>query len=199
MPLPPELIFYISVFGYWAVFIGALFEGETILVLGGLFAHQGQLSLAGVLFAALVGTIIGDGFWFMVGRYRFPRFIHSKDWFIKLSRRPIGLVNQNPKMLALTMRFMYGFRTLIPLGLGLSDIKTGHYFFYHFLGSVLWVGAYGSVGYFFGAILEQIFGRIRHFELILIAVAVLFVVGFFGMSQVIRRQLEKKIAASDTK
>jgi hypothetical protein len=32
-------------YGYWAVFIGGLREGETILVLAGFAAHQGHLSL----------------------------------------------------------------------------------------------------------------------------------------------------------
>ena len=41
MSLPQLLTDY----GYWAVFVGSLLEGETILILAGFAAHRGYLSL----------------------------------------------------------------------------------------------------------------------------------------------------------
>ena len=52
--------YWINTYGYAAVFIGCFFEGETILVLGAFAAHRGYLSLAGVCFAAFMGTFLGD-------------------------------------------------------------------------------------------------------------------------------------------
>ncbi|MFZ1201027.1 MAG: hypothetical protein WAO07_12740 [Desulfobacterales bacterium] len=39
-------------YGYVAIFIGTFLEGETVLVLAGLAAHQGYLLLSGVIFVA---------------------------------------------------------------------------------------------------------------------------------------------------
>jgi hypothetical protein len=47
-------------YGYWAVFIGCLLEGETILILGGLAAHQSSLRLVHVIVIATLGGMLGD-------------------------------------------------------------------------------------------------------------------------------------------
>ena len=68
-------------YGYLAVFIGCLLEGETILVLAGFAAQQGLLSLPIVVTLAFVGGTLGDQIFFFIGkRYgesllrRLPRF-----------------------------------------------------------------------------------------------------------------------------
>ncbi len=38
-----DLAHYITDYGYWALFIGCLAEGETITLLGGIAAHEGLL------------------------------------------------------------------------------------------------------------------------------------------------------------
>ncbi|MDU7471511.1 MAG: DedA family protein, partial [Serratia marcescens] len=38
-----DLALYITDYGYWALFIGCLAEGETITLLGGIAAHEGLL------------------------------------------------------------------------------------------------------------------------------------------------------------
>ena len=55
-------------YGYWAILVGTFLEGETVLVLGGLAAFQGFLSLPGVILAAFVGSMCGDQLFFFLGR-----------------------------------------------------------------------------------------------------------------------------------
>jgi undecaprenyl-diphosphatase len=43
-----------------SAFLGFLFPGEVALILGGVLASQGHLSLAAVLAAAISGSIVGD-------------------------------------------------------------------------------------------------------------------------------------------
>ena len=47
-------------YGYLAVFVGNLFEGETIVLLAGAAVHFGFLDLAGVLASGLAGSVAGD-------------------------------------------------------------------------------------------------------------------------------------------
>lgn len=193
MPPYAELLAGLSTYGYVAVFLGAIFEGEAIMTLSGLFIQQGHLLLPAVFALAMVGTILGDDLWFLVGRYRFPRRLHETEWFQKFSARPVAAVNSNPRLLAFCMRFMYGFRTLIPLGLGMSSISGREYFFYHALGAMAWVSTYITLGYFFGGLLEVLFGRIKHPELIMIAVVVLLVVCFITIGKLTKRFFYKKL------
>ena len=50
-----------------AVILGTFLEGETILVLAGLAAHQGYLSLSGIILAAFAGSLCGDQLFFFWG------------------------------------------------------------------------------------------------------------------------------------
>ena len=52
-------------YGYAAILIGTFLEGETILVLAGLAAHQGYLVLTWVILAAFLGSLCGDQLFFI--------------------------------------------------------------------------------------------------------------------------------------
>lgn len=47
-------------FGYLAILVGTLLEGETFLILGGFAAHRGYLDLSLVILSAFLGTVLGD-------------------------------------------------------------------------------------------------------------------------------------------
>ena len=55
----------IETYRYAAILIGTFLEGETILVLAGLAAHQGYLMLTGVILAAFFGSLCGDQLFFI--------------------------------------------------------------------------------------------------------------------------------------
>jgi len=71
-----ELI--VTQFGYPALVIGLLLEGETMLVLGAFMAHRGYLSLPLVI---LIGWLVGfasDQFFFWMGRTRGSQFLENR-------------------------------------------------------------------------------------------------------------------------
>lgn len=51
----------ISQYGYAALVIGSLAEGETVTLLGGVAAHQGLLKFPLVVLSVALGGMIGDG------------------------------------------------------------------------------------------------------------------------------------------
>ena len=61
----PQLV---SDYGYLAVFVGTLLEGEAILLLAAYAAHQGYLSLPAVVGVAFCGATLGDQIFFFSGR-----------------------------------------------------------------------------------------------------------------------------------
>ena len=50
----------ISQYGYAALVVGSIAEGETITLLGGVAAHQGLLKFPLVVMAVALGGMIGD-------------------------------------------------------------------------------------------------------------------------------------------
>ena len=59
---------FIQSYGYGALFLGTLLEGETALILAGLTAHMGLMKLPLVILVALLGSFLGDQFFFFLGR-----------------------------------------------------------------------------------------------------------------------------------
>jgi membrane protein DedA with SNARE-associated domain len=51
-------------YGYFATLAGTLIEGESLLILSGLAAHRGYLSLPLVVLVGAIGGAIGAGGWY---------------------------------------------------------------------------------------------------------------------------------------
>ena len=63
-----EIESFIRNYGYGALFLGTILEGETFLILAGLMAHMGLMKLPLVILVALLGSFLGDQFYFFLGR-----------------------------------------------------------------------------------------------------------------------------------
>ena len=59
---------FLQDFGYFALFLGTFFEGETILVLAGFLAFRGYMQLEYVVAVAFMGSYAGDQLWYFLGR-----------------------------------------------------------------------------------------------------------------------------------
>lgn len=168
-----SVISFIVEYGYLAILIGSFFEGETILVLGGLAVQQGYLDLPLVFLCSLVGTLASDNVFFFLGRFYGHKLVAKYKFFSKLTIVSDKISGTRGFFLAFAMRFMYGFRHLVPFSLGMSSIKARMFILFNFLGGLTWVLSIGFAGYFFGDILEIFFGRLRHYEFRIIVIAVI--------------------------
>ena len=53
---------------YIIIFLWCTLEGELALILGGIFAHEGHVNLALIIFVAGLGGFVGDQIYFYIGR-----------------------------------------------------------------------------------------------------------------------------------
>ncbi|MES2088258.1 MAG: DedA family protein [Patescibacteria group bacterium] len=174
------IIYFITTYGYVAILIGSFFEGEMILVLGGLAVQHGLLNLPLVFACSLFGTLTSDISFFLLGRYKGKVLIHKYKFFSKLHMVSEKMSGRKAPFLAFGLRFMYGFRHLVPFSLGMSSIPTRTFLLFNFLGGLTWVLSVGFVGYFFGDVLEIFLGHLRHYEFrVIVIVLVSVLVGRF--------------------
>jgi membrane protein DedA with SNARE-associated domain len=167
---------WLADYGYLAVFVACLLEGETVLVLAGFAAHQGHLSLPVVVAIAFVGGTLGDQLFYWIGRTwgaalldRFPRLDLRRQ-------RVVGLLKRHDAILIFGIRFMYGLRIVGPIAMGAAGVPARRFALFNVLGAALWAPLVGGAGYLFGDALEALLGDVTHYEqtaLLLVAVAVL--------------------------
>src|SRR5438132_3044905 len=58
-----------------SAFVGFVFPGEIAVLLGGVLAYQGRISLAGAIAVAIAGAIIGDSVGYEVGKHYGTRLL----------------------------------------------------------------------------------------------------------------------------
>jgi len=176
MSLPGLLADY----GYLAVFIGCLLEGETILVLAGFAAQQGLLSLPVVVALAFAGGTLGDQVFFFIGRRYGEALLRRMPRFTKAAERVNSLLLRHHAWLIVGVRFMYGLRIPGPIVIGMSDLPAVRFLAFNVLGAAIWAVLVTGVGYVFGQSLHWLMADLVQYEqagvLVIIGVAVLITV-----------------------
>src|SRR5512134_3586337 len=103
-----ELAQLLQRFGYLAVFLGTLLEGETVMLMAGFAAHQGYLQLPLVIGAAFAGGLLGDQCLFALGRLRGPRLLARFSRLQGPADQASRLLERHETPIIFGIRFMYG-------------------------------------------------------------------------------------------
>ncbi len=171
-----ELDQIIQTYGYLAVLIGTFLEGETILVLAGFVAYNGDLELFTVILAAFLGSTAGDQFYFYLGRWKGNAIIHRFRPLSKNYPKANYFIERYQTYVVLFSRFLYGMRILLPLACGVSSIPPLKFFLLNILSAAVWATIFAGLGYLFGTTAELFLGKIHRYErtivVLVIAVAV---------------------------
>jgi len=179
-------------YGYLALFIGTFLEGETILLIAGFLAHNGQLNLAMCMLMAFCGSLAGDQTAFYVGRWRGKQFIAKRPALQCRVERVHQMLDRFHGVLILSFRFFYGLRNLTPLILGTTDINPLKFFGLNAIGAAVWAVVFAYAGYIFGVIVvDSLLKDVQHIQMIvLLAAAALFCI-IWGIKRHRRKKAER--------
>ena len=149
----------IEQYGYAALVIGSVAEGETITLLGGVAAHQGLLKFSLVVAAVALGGMIGDQLLYFLG--------------LRFGQR-------RPYLFVVGTRFMYGFRIIGPILIGASRLPPKIFLPLNILGAIAWALIFTTLGYVGGEVigpwLHNLDQHLKHWAWLILVVAVVIVV-----------------------
>lgn len=152
-PLALALVFALPALEASA-FVGIIFPGEIAVVLGGVLANQGQLSLPATLIAAVAGAVIGDQVGYAVGsRWGASLLRKLPDRILddeKLDKSREYLARMGVKGVVLG-RWTAALRALIPGLAGMSSMPYGRFAVANVIGGTIWAIAFVMVGYLAGS------------------------------------------------
>lgn len=166
-------------YGLLAVAVGALLEGETVLLLAGAAAHLGLLHLPSVIAVAAVFAFIGDNLFFLLGRHLGPRLGQRFPRFAGATQRVEGLVARWGWFTVIVLRFTYGLRIAGPLAVGATRMPVWEFAAANALGATLWATAIASLGYVAGRAIEPLLAQVVKAEKVLLALVVVLAVAAF--------------------
>ena len=185
-----SLQYLIETYGYWTLGVGTFLEGETVLMMAGFAAYRGYLELPWVMAVAFVGSFAGDQFYFFIGRYKGKALLARRPrWEAKVDR-VYHLMRHYQTPFLIGFRFMTGLRTITPLVIGMTPMKTPRFVILNAIGAALWSVTFGAAGYWFGNALEAIMKDVRRYELA--ALLVILVLGLIPWIRYLMRQKKSR-------
>ena len=135
-------------------FLGLVLPGELALLLGGVLAHQGRLTLPAVLAAGTAGALAGDSAGYWIGRRWGPRLLGTR-----LGRRigPARLHRVESLLLRGGGRALFvgrctaGARVVLPGLAGMLGLRYRTFALWTGAAATAWVAAHVLLGYAAGA------------------------------------------------
>lgn len=163
--MPPlSLEHIITQFGYPALVVGLLLEGETSLVLGSFLAHRGYLNLVVVILMGAIVSFASDQFFFWLGRVKGRLFLESRPGWRLPVEKATSLLRRSPELLSLGIRFMYGLRTVLPFVMGMSRFDPSRFAVFDLIGAIVWSLTFGLAGQLIGQVMSLILEDIKEHE-----------------------------------
>ncbi len=154
---------------------------ELIMPLAGFAAARGDLSMAGVVAAGTIGSILGALPWYYAGRWvgseKLKRLAVRHGRWMTVSPADIDTAetwfNQHCDKAVLIGRLIPAIRTLISVPAGIARMSLGRFLLFSAAGTVLWSGLLAAAGY----VLESQYTRVADYmdpvSMVLVAVIVL--------------------------
>jgi membrane protein DedA with SNARE-associated domain len=158
----------VTQFGYPALVVGLVLEGETMLVLGAFMAHRGYLNLSLVILIGWLVAFASDQFFFWMGRIKGSQFLETRLAWKPHVERAKAMLGRNTNMLFLGVRFMYGLRTVLPFVIGMSKFDPKKFVPLNFVGAFLWALTFGLAGHIIGRLMAAIFEDVKEHELMIV-------------------------------
>jgi membrane-associated protein len=160
-------------------FVGLIAPGETAIVLGGVVAAHGEISLPMVLLIAWVAAALGDVASFALGARLGRRFIHTHGPRVGMTAPRVERVERfyarHGAKAILVGRFVGIIRAVSPFLAGSSGLRFRAFLPWSLLGTAVWASAFTLAGYAFSESFSEAAGALTHgaFALALIAAVVL--------------------------
>ena len=172
---------YLAVFGLVAIEdFGVPVPGETVLILGAVYAGAGRLSVALVALLGFLGAVIGDNIGFAIGHFGGRRLVERWGRYIFLTPERLdkatGFFERHGGKVIVVARFIEGLRQANGIIAGTTGMHWARFLLFNAVGAALWVALWVSVGYFSGNNINAIYDEATRYSTFLaIAVGVLIV------------------------
>jgi membrane protein DedA with SNARE-associated domain len=181
--VPPAVAYAIIaalVFAEAAFFVGFVLPGETAVIIGGVLASSGHISLTWLLILVVVAAIVGDTVGYEVGKHVGPRVMQSR-LLRRHSRRLDGAresLRRRGGLAVFLGRFTAFLRAVMPALAGLSGMPYLRFLAWNAAGGLVWGVGVTLLGFFAGAsykTVEKAVGRTSAAFLVVLVLGAIFV------------------------
>ncbi len=147
------IVSFLSDYQLPAIFLGAFFFGETVILTAAFLAGQGLWGVGNVVLLSLLGTLAADTLWFLFGKgtfrlaHRWEAYRRKFQPFVEKLDKVTG---KRPFLALLFIKSLYGTRILTIIYLSARKIGLPTFLLFDALGTFLWHAVLIGVGWLAG-------------------------------------------------
>jgi len=154
-------------YGLFAVFFGAMIEGDLTLLLSGVMARAGVFTFGEALLVGTAGGFVSDSISYFIGS-RFRERARSFGFFARSRPRIERLMRRFGVLSVFIVKYVYGLRTASAIFWGLAHFRFSRFAPLTLLSCLLWVGVLAGLGFSFATGLEKLIGDLKHVQIALL-------------------------------
>jgi membrane protein DedA with SNARE-associated domain len=151
--------------------------GETVMIVGAVYAGAGQLNIVAVGLVAFIAAVVGDNIGFAIGHFggrplavRVGRYVFLTP---KRLDRATEFFERHGGKIIIVARFIEGLRQANGIIAGISGMHWARFLGFNAIGAARWVGVWTTLGYTAGSNIGPIYTQITKYSLyVLIAIGV---------------------------
>jgi len=140
---------------------GVPVPGETVLILGAVYAGTGRLSLPIVALLGFLAAVVGDNLGFAIGHFGGRRLAERYGRYVLLTAarldKATSLFDRHGGKIIVVARFIEGLRQANGIIAGTAGLRWKRFLAYNALGAALWVTLWVSIGYLSGSHIATVY------------------------------------------
>jgi membrane protein DedA with SNARE-associated domain len=164
--------------------IGAPVGSEIVLPAAGVAAQKGALSNVWLVIAvAVIAELFGQSIGYAVGRFGGRPFIDRYGKYVRFHHAELekvhGFFERYGKFAIFICRFIPVIRGIVGIPAGIAEMPLGPFYFWTFLGSLIFCGGLVLAGHALGAHAGEVIDGGRKYAIAIGALAVVAAVAYF--------------------
>jgi membrane protein DedA with SNARE-associated domain len=175
---------------------GVPVPGETVLILGAVYAGTGRLNIALVALLGFAGALLGDNIGFAIGHFGGRRLVERYGRYVFLTPERLDkttrFFDRHGGKIIILARFIEGLRQANGIIAGTTGMHWKRFVIFNAIGAALWVAVWTSIGYFSGSHIDAIYSDATRYDTYLAIAAGLVLIAF-----IVRRVLRVRRARAD--
>lgn len=174
-----ETLSNLQTYGYIALFVYSMGGGFVGIVAGSVLSALGKLDLTLCIIVATLGNIAGSTLLAYLSRYQKQDFIR----YLAKHKRKIALAHLYLRRYGIWLifanKYIYGFKTILPLSIGLSSYSLKKFTFFNAFACAIWAIGIAIPAYLASDWAKNTFERLQSYPYVMPIFLVVLIGGIY--------------------
>ncbi len=173
----PQVIEWLMVYGYLILFPLIVVEGPIVSITAGFLSSINILNIFIVYPVVVMADLIGDIFYYSIGRWGGKRFLHKYGKFFRLNERIIDKLEahfkKHTKKTIIIGKISHAFGAPILVSAGIARVRIYEIFWSNFVVTIPKYLILLSIGYYFGQAYVSFDKYLDYLSLVIVVIGII--------------------------